>query len=200
MDTRDSAPRAKTASMSLIPVAMEIVPPEEPASPRRGRPAGSHGSQIARVKRRLALGVVSGKRNREIANDLGVSTKTVCLWLRHPDVQMEIQELERELHRRTERHLTALFRTSVRRLGEILKHGDDKAALRATELVWRAHGRLLAGMEEAAIGAHAVHRPRMFIHDREDAEAAVALLKAERRRIAREREANVAAQLGQRAE
>lgn len=143
-----------------------------------GRPRGSTGHQPERVRYQLASLVVLGKRNVEIARVLGVSPKSVRLWLRHPEVQREIRELERELHHSTERLLRGLVRKSVRRLGKILERGDSKAALRAIELVWQGQGRLPNGNLEPLIGASPMDDP--LINDREDARAAIALLRADR--------------------
>lgn len=132
------------------------------------------------MKWRLALCIVSGKRHGEIAKMFGVSTWTLRNWLGAPEVEREIWTLEQELRRRTERQFVSLFDETIKRIRRILRHGDDKAALRATELVWRAQGRLAAGNDEPAIGALVGNQPNIFIHDHEDAQAALELLKRDR--------------------
>lgn len=152
---------------------------------RVGRPRGSAGHQAERLKFRLASLVVLGKRNIEIATALDVSAKTVRLWLQHPDVRAEIRELEEELHHSTERLFAGLFRASVKRLKKILRHGDEKAALRAIEMIWTATGRLpQRGNSETGMynRQRLLNQPNVFIHDEEDAHAALQLLKEERRR------------------
>jgi DNA-binding CsgD family transcriptional regulator len=62
-------------------VAVTQLPENEARRPRLGRPRGSTGHQAERFRCQLASLVVSGKRNIEIARALGVSAKTVRLWL-----------------------------------------------------------------------------------------------------------------------
>src|SRR5207245_11779180 len=115
----------------------EIVPRhEEPSRPRRGRPRGAKGSQIARVKRRLAMLVVTAKHTAQIAKAFGVSERTVRTWLGDPEVQQEIWTVEQEYRRRTERQLMRLFRKSIPAMEDILKHADRRTKLRAIEMVW----------------------------------------------------------------
>jgi|SRR5581483_7860458 len=109
---------------------------------RIGRPRGSTGSQIQRIKHRVASLVVLGKRNTEIAQALGVCSRTIRLWLRHPDVKAEIAALEAQLRQREAHLMAGLVRRSVQRLRRIVRYGDDETALAAIELIWTASGRL----------------------------------------------------------
>jgi hypothetical protein len=139
------------------------------------------------MKYQLASLVLLGKRNNQIARALGVSSKTVRLWLRHPEVQETIRELEAELHGSTERLLASLCRESIIRMRKIIRHGEGKLALRAIELLL-LHGPLSA--QNAGDTRHIVPQPR-FILDRADARAALSLLRQERERQEREKRAMV---------
>src|SRR5207245_8934570 len=87
---RMSTAQADEGPLTAAPVEMEIIPRDEEANrPRRGRPLGSKGSQIARVKRRLALLVMSGKRTAQLAKTFGVTERTIRTWLADPEVQQE---------------------------------------------------------------------------------------------------------------
>ena len=74
-------------------------------------------------------------------------------------------------------------------MGKILRKGGDKEALRAIELLWTAQGRL---PQKGAPEINAFNRQRLvqpqFIMDRQDAKAAMSLLRQERDRLREERE------------
>ncbi len=181
--TRTGSERAVKPVVVKMP---QVLPPEEGSFPRRrGRPRGSTGSQIQRNKHGVAFLVVSGQRNFQIAKALGVCPKTIAMWLRDPAVEEEIEELRADLQRSTERLVVGLFGTSARRLNHIIRKGSDSVALRAIELLWSAQAPIASG--NGARGMNMLNQPT-FIHDREDAKAAIELLKAKRREIAEERE------------
>ena len=164
-----------------------------PRRTRLGRPRGSTGSQIERNKHRLASLVLLGRRNGQIARELGVSSRTIRTWLNHPDVQEAIRELEEELHRSTERLLAGLYRGSIRRMHEIIRKGEGKLALRAIELLWSSSGLL----QKAGPETNVFNQQRQLVNvqptfDRADAKAAMALLRRERERHERERESELA--------
>ncbi len=133
---------AEDATREIAPVELEIVPRAAEAVGRRGRPPGSRGKQIERVKCRLAQLVVGGKRIVQIADTFDVSPKTVRNWLADPEVQREICAVEREFLRRTERRLMLLFGKSISTMARLLKGRGTRRQLHAVELVWIAVGRL----------------------------------------------------------
>ena len=99
--------------------------------------------------------------------------------MKHPEVQDAICELEEELRRSTTGLLAGLFRASVRRMDKIIRKAESKVALRAIELLWNAQGRL-ATVKEDPSQTHVMNQPNVFIHDHEDAQAGIELLKRER--------------------
>ncbi len=172
--------------MNPVVVKMKVLPPEDSLRPpRRGRPPGSTGAQIERIKYHLAFLVVSGQRNIQIAKALGVCPKTIAMWLQHPAVQEEIRELEADSHRSTQRLVAGLFRASAKRLRRMIRKGDDGVALQAIQLLWRTHAQLTPANEQGTVSTSFMSRPSLITDDA-DAKAAMSLLKQERRRLERE--------------
>ena len=161
---------------------------------RRGRPPGSAGHQPERFKSQLASLVVLGKRNIEIAMVLGVSSKTVGLWLRHPAVQAEIRELEAELRQRTQMQFAALFPVTIKAMRKLLRADDPQIVLNAIEMVWISLGRLPPKgartncNRTTAVSPHRWQRGLILQPpplDREQYAEAVRLIRAERERMER---------------
>jgi hypothetical protein len=168
---------------------------------RRGRPAGSTGQQAERFKHRLASLVVLGKKNVEIANALGVSAKTIGLWLRHPAVQAEIRELEADLRQRTRRQFEALFPLTIKATRKLLRDDDSRIVLQAVEMVWIALGRIppkgarLVCDHAAPTSAHPWERSHSHPSRQPDGAHYSELMKtvrAERERMEREKAAKSA--------
>jgi hypothetical protein len=136
--------------------------------------------------------VVVGKRNSEIATILGVSCKTVRVWLERPVVQEEIRELEADMHASTARLLAGLDRAGIQRLNTLIRTAEPKVALRAIEILLNAQSRL-ATMAADGLQAQVGNQPNRYIHTDEDARAALELMKqVNRERAARERERRAA--------
>jgi len=141
-----STAQAEDRALISAPVEVAMVPrDEEPSRPRRGRPPGTKGSQIVRVKRRLALLVMTGKRTAHLAKAFGVSDRTIRIWLADAEVQEEIRTLEQEFRQRTERQLMCAFLKSINAVEQLItgrppKKGYGRPSLRAIKILWTALG------------------------------------------------------------
>jgi hypothetical protein len=68
----------------------------------------------------------------------------------------------------------------------MIRQGDDKVALRAIELLWSTQAQLASRNEHASDAMNSINQPSL-IRDREDAIAAMELLRDKRKELERER-------------
>jgi len=140
--------------------------------------------RVPYVKRKLASLIVRGKRYSHIRKELGCTQKTLDFFLEHPDIQDAIQAMEQEMYGAGEREYQHLFLDTISRTRTILSKGSTEEALKAIEMVWKAHGRLSTGKSD---GTTIYNNPMAVgigqgtnIEDRTDAGSVLQWLKEQR--------------------
>jgi hypothetical protein len=143
--------------------------------------------RVQKLKRPIAFLVAIGKSDRAIAKRLGITK--VRRYIRHPDVQAMIAEVELAIYERKEKFNTALFWKSLDAMDHLItgkptKKGYDRPSLRAIELLWEAPGRLPRGRgkDGGRSGGDTITNTQVNVLTREEANAAMALLAQARER------------------
>jgi hypothetical protein len=87
------------------------------------------------VQTQAALLVALGRRQREVAKQLGVTHETVCRWNHLPAFESTVVEIQQQLLDSTRARHISLLGQAMDELQELLRHPDPVIKLRAIQLI-----------------------------------------------------------------